>query len=302
MKLEKAFSFIFAVFILLTVSGCTGTPILPISGETPKPTRQWKIIPTQISVSALKDGWQGVLVDIALENLSGQFASPAITTTNTVISTQEGYTYPATAWSITWSAAQTQQIEFGDLLPPGFRIRGEYHNDVINHQTFYQFTAKIAQNTHATKLTLPGYGDIDLNNVSSVTFPGGDSYAKIRKPGDMLEIPGKARLTVLSFTKETLPMESDRPERDRITAPLRFENLNKGYDTTLNITFTILGDDGFIGFARYYPMGSMECSPELKAGPAQTIETKVCLFVQSGTKNLRLILTGDLNEVYDTGF
>lgn len=293
MKLKHPFFYALTALVLLSATACA-----EMFKVASKPAQPWKIIPTEVQVSPWSEGWQWVSIEIALENTSGQFATPNIPTSNTILVTREGYTYPVTtvAHAVINKNATTlgpgaNSISFVTPLPPGFRAVGYYVKGWSD--TAYRFQAQIAQNTHVSKLSVPGYGDIDLQNLTRVTFPGGESYRNTRKLNEVLEIPGKARFAVVSFSKEG----------NRVYAGLWFENLNKGYNTTLDISFTLLSDDGVIIFPGEYVLGGRhECYPQLTANPAQTIVRKVCFLPYQGAKNMKLILTGDFNEVYDLGF
>jgi len=277
MKVRKVFPFALVGLALVIINACVEAPRIGLPVSSPKPAEQIRIIPIKLDISPPQNGWQSVNVEAAFENISGQWSSGTIETDSSVLVTKEGYSYPVSTSDWAW------------MLPPGFRFHG-YVGSWVGPYTI-AFKAQIAQNTHVQKLVVPMYGDIDLENISPVTFPGGDSY-RLKKIGDVLEIPGKGRISVLSFSREA----------DRITAVLRFENLDKGYETSLQIGFIILGDDGFLRPATLssdYGYGS----PKITAGPAQTIETNVGCSVEPSVKNLRLILTtGDVNEVYDTGY
>jgi len=286
-----------------------------------QPAGRWEIIPTVVIGSPGEGGWQYVMIVFALENRTGQFSTPYIVTANSSLTTEEGYSYPAEAQESISDETEghsqpTNVITFHGVLPPGIRpweeiYDGKYHG-------FYTFHSRIAQNTHPQKLTIPGYGDINLKGVPFRTSMdgsyywgtlGGLTYSPIRKAGETVEIPGKARLTVLGFTRETWPEGYYYPiDVEVLRVLLRLENLSAGYETSLNISFTAfglesseIGDFGILGSPLEGALGSLECQPVLTMGPAQTIETNLCVIIPKGLENVRLILAGDVNEVYDTG-
>lgn len=301
------------VLLLLLVSTNFLTACKSGSSSFP-PTAQWEIIPTLVEISPAEGGWQDVRIKIAFENKTGRFSTPDIlVSTNSIITVEEGFSYPVTArrfFRVGLSGSRYTELGrvgfVGDVFtteafPPGFRIKGYYQDSYAGIQ-MDEFYARIAQNTHPEKITIPNYGDVDLKNVVSVDFPGGGNYSPLRKVGDTIEITGKARLTILSFTKETFAtVNDDVPAVDIITAWIKLENLSAGYQTSLQLAFFALNDDGIFGRTYSFTHNS-DCQPALTVGPAQTIETKVCLYMPSNSKNIRVILTGEANEVYETGY
>ena len=260
-------------------------PLVLTAPTTHSPER-WEIIPTLVEVSPAQGGWQRVRIEIALENRTHQFSAPQISTEGTTLITEEGYSYAVnTMVDMSYRLYPVTEIAFREPLPPGFRQRGMYDDD---HMGSYEFKSSIAEDTHPKALHIPAYGDIDLTDLSPVSFPGGDTYSPVRNAGETVQIPNKARLTVVDFGKET---------GDRVTATLKLENLSEGYGTTLHISFRVIGDDGLVS-----RLHGRQCWPTLTIGPAQTIDTTACFIMPRGSTDVFMILSGDIDEVYDTGY
>jgi len=313
MRIRIAITCIF-IGLTLAASACNVLPGVVPGTATPEPGR-WRIIPTKVEIEPIGGGWQCVRIEVAYENGTQEFSTKRFAMDGSYIVVKEGFTYPVWARynDAGCGAGPAGGHEghaiglFGDcVLPPRFRARGLF--SAIGwglgsgaNEYYWCLHARIAQSTHPSKVIIPAYGEIDLEkDRRDVVFPAEAPSMPEKKAGDAIEVPGRAILTVERFTREKPDASEYLAELDRVTAYLRFENLNPGYEESLTVRFELIGDDGF--FHKTANLGDCRCWATLSAGPAQTTETKVCFAVRPTTKNLKLILTGDVNAVYDTGF
>ncbi|MBC8492349.1 MAG: hypothetical protein H8D43_01085 [Chloroflexi bacterium] len=309
MRVKIAIACIF-IGLTLTASACNVLPDVVPGTATPEPGR-WRIIPTEMEVKPTGGGWHSVRIEVAYENGTQEFSTKQFAMDGSYIVVEEGFTYPVWARDAGlgpgWGNSPFIGVEDYGVLPPGFRARGI--REVIGgwgvgqgvNEHYRCLHAQIAQDTHPSRIVIPAYGEIDLEqDIRNVVFPREALSMPEREAGDAVEVPGRAMLTVERFTREKLDVSESFGELDWVTAYLRFENLNAGYAEGLTVHFGLIGADGF--FHTAYQLQDCDSWPTLSAGPAQTTETKVCYAVRPTTKNLKLILTGDVNAVYDTGF
>jgi hypothetical protein len=276
---------------------------LPVASSTRNPTPtsppyltgQWNILPLSVDISPAKDGWQSVEIPIALENGTGLFAVPDTSLfSDTELTTEEGFSYPV---KISYPTP-ILGLSVSYTLPPGFRFRGTHDYDE-GGKGFYLYT-KIAQDTRPQKIIIPGHGEFDLAQISPTTFPGGETYSPVRRVGDEFAVSDQIRITVL---ETELKADRDRQKVDNASVLLRIKNLNAGYETELKDTVcTTIDDNGFLGYPScLFGEGSGHLT-NFTLGPNQAKEVEFCILVPKNSKNLRFLLSGDINEVIDTGY
>jgi hypothetical protein len=260
---------------------------------------RWEIIPTKVEISPNENGWKYVRIEIALKNKTTGSSKPSINVADTKLLTKpDAHSYPAQAFRTTTTTGETSEIELKGFLPPNFLLRGECRDDAF---MFYEFQARIPDDTFPWKLIILGYGEIPVSETPSVTqmiypYPTTEpTYSPTQNMGQPIEIPGKATLTVVNFSwAKGWPKIDNRPPHDRITATLRLAN-SQAYTTTRNLEFAALGSSGFLGYNLADVPG---CKPTLTLAPSQTITTPLCIMVPPDEQNVRFIMTGDTYGVY----
>jgi len=181
MRIRIAITCIF-IGLTLAASACNVLPsVVPVTA-TPEPGR-WRIIPTKVEVEPAGDGWQNVRIEIAFDNGTQEFSTKRFAMDGSYIVVKEGFTYPVWARDAGlgpgWGNSPFIGVEDYGALPPGFRGRGI--RKVIGgwgvgrgvNEHYECLHAKIAQNTHPSKIVIPAYGEIDLEqDIRDVVFPG----------------------------------------------------------------------------------------------------------------------------------
>lgn len=294
---SKYFTTSSMVLVLLLTMGCLSSSIAtPVS-------KQIQIVPISLTKApSAEAGWQDIIIGIVFVNSSGNFLSGEIWnllspgSDSVTLTTAEGYSYNLSPQGYVVEDEFPIGLKNAIFtLPPGFIFRGFADIDMSKHSLFsviYELRGRIAQNATPQALNIAGFSTIPLENISSPVFPGGENYP-LKHVGDSIEIADRFALTIISFTKNTY---QEYDNASIVTATLRFENLNKGYQEELNIESYLIGDDGITSLRLGCP------EPKLSAGPLQTIQTQVCFLVDENTQNLRMVIFGDVNDVFDTGY
>ncbi len=281
-----------------TAAAASHSPPAPSGGNpqvNPAPLAgRWKIIPARIAyLPATEEGWRNVRIDVAFENESSSYSSPLIPTKDAVLFTDPIHFYPVQTLRTTGSIViTTDVIAFSAKVPKGFRVHGEYQNDAI---MAFCFSAKIPQNTQPIFLRIPGYaGDISTLDPKLPDFPGGDSTVPVHPPDTQIYIPGKAHVTIGKFTRsDAWPLA-----HDLITATITIANESQLGDTIVNLQYFPIGEDGIIGA----PFTSdQNCKLDFTRGPKIVRPSAICMIIPNNTKGVKIIFTGDMNEVFDSG-
>ena len=258
------------------------------------PADRWAILPiTTTEYPADKPGWQIVRVDLAVENQSQHFAAPTIPTEHAAMITNK-QAYPADTYRTTGSISNTvNQIAFQSELPPGFRLQGEYQSDAV---VSYCFVAKIPTSTVPMALSIPGFKSyVSLTATQNITFPFTANRQTFLDPDKGFEIPQSIQVTFGKFhLKQWWPSN-----HDLITTTVSITNTSDASDEKIQLDYRLIGDDGIVG-APY--SGLPECQTNIMAGPRQHITTELCVLLPHGVNNIKLIIYGDYEGVFNVNF
>ena len=309
-------------FLLLA---CESETLYPPSAQDPThadpahPPGRWEILPISVSEFPAENGWKYVRVQIAFENKTPIFSRPAIPVNGSLLFSNH-YTvplaYPLEAFETTGYNTRTVTIldfanaitvnGYSTSLPPGFRFGGAYRNDAV---VFYYFQAKTAIGATPVKLHIPPYGgdvadeDILLTPTLSIANP----MVKYDRPVQTtntapLEIAGKASLVVTDITlKKKESSAYGTLMHDRVEVKIKLCNTIPGKDTTVTLYATAIGSKGVLGTPFYDEV--LGCKkPPFVLGPRQEITTTICSILPPDSSGIKVIMTGDVNEVYITPF
>lgn len=270
--------------------------------------------------SSESGGWKFYVVNFALENQSDQWLPVAVDTGKGIVETQEGFNYDA------------EPIRYSDMtpllhgepiaIPPDFRIAGST-DDYNGFENALQLVFNAAETAYPLQVNFGNYGMINLTNIptsgaslsesisllvqnGSYTFPTNKPRTSYKNMGDTVEIPNQARITFLQAYRSQYGIF------DGVTIDVQFQNLNAGYDTTINAGCYMIDGMGFIRWnkedTRFY------------AGPGQTNTTKIGFYLWNPSKafygdnsldsatldllrhNSKLICRGDFEAIFNLDF
>lgn len=311
---------ILIVFILGNImAACSSSGPLR-SGSPARPTDptlgRWEIIPSQPSEFPENGtGWKNVRIPVSIENRTNRFAHALIPVGGSqlyIIQTPANGTlavnYSAELWETKGSGpVLVKEINYlsAGPMPPRLRIAGVYINNAVS---LYFFQSRIPTAATSVSLGIPGYPDhIPLPQPSTTPIPISNqppNYgAQATKTlGQTFDIPGKATLVVTTITT-TRQMENsfNRIAHDRITVTLTVKSTNSLSDSEVNIEATAIGNKDIMGSALYDEV--IGCAkPPFRVGPTMPTTRMLCAILPYNSTGVRVILTGDVNEVYVPGF
>ncbi len=291
---------VICVALVLLGTACGGTSALASAAQTsPAPTAnpspgRWEIMGV-LNARPLtsKEGWKVIQIDIVLENKTYAFRAPTIKTTGARVYTDASTFFEAKTFRTTGlTFVPADEIKFSAKIPHGYRMKGEYLNDVV---VSYCFTATIPYTAAPKFVRIPGYdGDIVVYTNPSLVFPRDLNDVPLRTPDSPpMEIPGKATLTVSAFDrKHWWPTIYHR-----ISATITLTSTLALSNTKVSLHFLPLGDDGIVGA----PFNdTSDCQTKLELVPLQKETSRICAIIPHQAKNIHMIFFGDLNEVFDT--
>ncbi len=263
------------------------------------------LVPMRIALSPANLGWQTVTITLAYENRSNSFEKLSYSTKNATLFTKEGYTYPAQLSYVNEASASTVSLSQEPLwLPPGFRFWSTYtHNELTDVRSFYKIQARIAQNTTPSLVSIAGYGDLDLQNIShaALEFPIAKEIAQIETIGHSMTLPRKqAKLTVTGIKKKPFYFDRTGPRSDLFIVTVLQENLDAGYDTKVPF-FTIgINGEGIVGSLPLTTQNTLkECSLFPTLGPSQSATVTGCTVLPEDSKDVRIVLAIKTNIAYE---
>jgi len=284
----------------------------PESADAVPEPGTWRIIPTSLEVETTNEGGRSVTIDVAFENGTEEFSMKEFETDGSYLTAQGGATFPVTGFSRSGSivegggATERTAIGVASVLPPGFRARGvrtvwvSYGFVTEVADNYSQLLAEVADDAHLAKLTIPDYGELDLEGeVGNPAFPGEARGISVFEVGNGVEVPARAILTVTRATREAIEHSGDFGEFDRVTVYISYKNLTNSYDDTFAVHLSLIGDDGF-----FYELVTGDGAggiQRLRADAGETITFDKGYAVPPTTKGLKLIATGGVNAVFDTG-
>jgi len=293
--------------LILPSAACAPAPatIPPIAAPEPG---TWRIIPIGLEVEAASDGKQTVTVDVAFENGTDEHTVKEFKTDGSYITVEGGDTFPVTVFSTSedwgWTAQRTA-IGVDFALPPTFGARGirvvtiGYDGIAELGDIYWQLLADVPDNAHPTKLTIPDYGELNLDvQLRSPTFPGEARGVPVYEVGEGAEVPDKAVLTITRVTREAMELPGEAGHFDRVTVYISYKNLMDSYDDTFSVHLSLIGDDGFFHQVVFHEEEQLPYR-RLRADAGETMTFEKWYVVAPETKGLMMIATGGVNALFD---
>jgi len=287
----------------------------PIVVEESAPESPINLSPIAIESSDPSGGWIYHNVYFAFENQSTQWLPVTLDSGQGVVETQEGFNYNGDP--IRYSSMIPLLYGEPISIPPGFRIVGSTDN-YNGFENVFQFQFSSADTTTPLKINFANYGAIDLVNIPKASlndvimsriaagdypFPTDQPRTSFSNIGDSIEIPNQAKLTFLQAYPSEYGVFAG------VTVDIEIQNLNPGYDTTVNAGCYMIDGMGFIRWnkedTRFY------------AGPGQTNTTKLGFYLWNPSKafygdnaldsvtrdavlsNAKLICRGDFEAIFN---
>ena len=267
----------------------------------------WKIkvlgleISKSIDQGQTEEGWQNILIRLAVDNDTGRSSS------------LPGTDQPITDVQLVMSSGETFPLRFNDYykyihgfnvseIPAGFRFCGRY----LDYEGigYLGLEGKLPQGAQPVRIVFPGgeFEDVDLTRTPMITFPGGLDKRYYKKAGDQIEIPGQLRVSVISFKRDW-----NYRRGNRLMAQVKIESLSET-DVNYWLIGKYLGGDGLLS---HYVTG--ECNMGVYGEvlrPAQTKERTLCGIVSDKATDFRFFLQIYLGsfrqaqalEVFDNGY
>jgi len=276
-------------------------------------------MPIFIQSSEPSGGWKYYTVNFALENQSSQWLPIAVDTGQGTVETEKGFNYDANP--IRYSKMPPLLYGKPIAIPPSFRIAGSTDN-YNGFENALQLVFNVADTANLLRVNFGNYGIIDLTNIpsgaslsdtisllvqnGSYIFPTNQPRTSFKNMGDTVEIPDRARITFSQAYRSQYGIF------DGVTIDVQIQNLNAGYDTTINAGCYMIDGMGFIRWnkedTRFY------------AGPGQTNTTKIGFYRWNPSKafygdnsldsatldvirhNAKLICRGDFEAIFNLDF
>lgn len=244
----------------------------------------------------MPENWITFRVEFGLVNNDKNYVAPRFPAENVQLYARFAETKsPETPYLVTpitvtgASNARVREIVFQARLPIHFQIRGEYQNDRL---LTYCFESKIPRFATPTYYSIPRYGKIDyaLFNWTSA-FNG---YTKFRQPCEQISIGDPFYFSACNFKRD----DNFHPAHDLITADLFIVSADPTRDTAVKLKYYPLTESGIVGAAY---TDTLNCKPLLTVGPYVGKPSRICAIVPKGATNIKMIFTGDVNDIYDTG-
>lgn len=244
---------------LSSIEPPTVEPTFPPTQEALKGV-VWKIIPISVQMSEPSNGWVYYSFQYVLENQGDQTSQPYPSTGNGTVETEEGFTYSSE------HVRTKASFPSGAVVPPKFRIVGSSDPIQGNDNTFSTFFS-VAENSHPTRIVFSDYGVLELNVVdsSSLSFPTDEPRSSFLDLEQTLEVSDSIKLT---FKK---PHISGYGIYTGLTIDVEFENLNQGYDSSLDIHCIMIDGKGYIR--------GDQGTKRFVAGPGQTVTNSLVFYI-----------------------
>jgi len=273
--------------------------------DTPFPARGVAPDPSPLDADS---GWKFVNIRLAFENPSNSFVT--INSWNSLsgikLKTEQGWLYEFdTSWDMITLDAFLPFWQYNKniitdrfKIPGGFRIAGSNLFETYAYDSrleYYFLRFRAAEKSSVYTLLIPGYPDIELkSNLNDIVFPTTLPNNSFRAKGDIINISDKGSLRVLDFARTN----------DSDTAFLQAElsNNSEGYDQKFNIGFIFVGDDGIFRCQESETFGGLthldlDMPEYISVGPGQTENLKIKTYIPNDVKNIKLIVTGDIDVV-----
>lgn len=214
-------------------------------------------------------------------------------------------------------------------LPPGFRVKGVFNsllgspmiNFSPNDTEMYisRVTFRVGEKTSGYRLNVPNLPEIDLRkgiaSLSQLKFPTDRPDSDFKNPGTTINIPDKGSVTFEGIVDRTpyvknsfLKLPNKNPGTEA-KIKFRFHNGSIGYAQSFKLRAKIFGDDGILytlltqDAMKEFPNqplywdGYLVSAREVPPGNDRIEE--VDIIISSGLKNGKLVVSGDINEIFN---
>ncbi|MBI5650177.1 MAG: hypothetical protein HZC40_07010 [Chloroflexi bacterium] len=246
------------------------------------------------------NGYKYVRIPIAVENQTFQFIYPSkINVADSKIFTSQG-PYSADLFETTGvSPTKVTMIDYPEhgLVPPGFHLHGIYRNGAVSK---YFFQAQMPQAAFPFTLMIPEYpNQISLTATLPMTAVTSPPNRYVIPKDTPVEIAGKAVLTVSNIVTNTAnnPHQMDTPIYDRVMITVHLKSRVDSGDTKVTVYATAVGDNCIMGFPAFdEPLGCKR--PPFALGPSTTQTVTLCALVPRGSRDVYVILYGDVHAAY----
>lgn len=247
----------------------------------------------EIYESEAEPGWKYVNVQLGLKNDTGEFIDindvPFLENKEEIkLTTEQGWTYSLSedSYDSFFPLLGNKFEENFYKIPGNFTIVGSYFKK--NSIGYYYLRFKVAEKSSDYKLILPGYPEIDLSKINNnVILPTSLPDSSFNSFGDNLPISNKGFLIVEDFKIDPISEEAI------INATIN--NASEGYGQEFNLNFFIIGNDGILRAPETYKNENSNYPIEI--GPGQSHQIGETFSIKEGLKNLKLIITGDMEAV-----
>lgn len=280
-----------------------------ISEETPFPAKG--VSQDHLFDKTAEPGWKYVNIRLAFENSSDNFIDIYSweSLSGIKLLTEQDWSYDLDMLKSIGKDAflPFYQFEFKIdtdrfKIPGGFRIAGDNLFENFPRDKWcesYYLRFKVAEKSSGYTLIIPGYPDTKItNNLNSIVFPTTLPNSSFRAIGETLNIPEKGNLKILDFSRD--------PDSSMANLTSELFNASGGYNQEFNLGFIFVGDDGIFRCQEFIweRAGTEDVSlfrlalpGPITLGPEQTEILKANTYIPSNVKNIKLIITGDMNAV-----
>ena len=248
---------------------------------TPIPPPTWRLYASAIKSLGTSEGYTQYQVNLVAENQSNTWATLSFRGATANVETQEGYIYPVT---------DIQNVAVDLQIPPKFRIAGYYPSYSARLLTV---SFRAAQTSRPVRIKIPGFDNVDLTALRVFSFPTEEPRTAFKNIGDSIDIPQKAKITL---QRAPIAKSSSYSNQFAQTTEIVFQNLNQGYETTLDARCYLI--DG-IGVIR---TSDLTNSRIFSAGPGLTVQKQSTWALDPDPKartNIKLVCFGEFKAIFN---
>jgi hypothetical protein len=291
--------------------------------------------PDNLNKYPAEQGWRWIRVESGIENRGNQplELSENETGYRPVIRTAEGYEYGSNYDNQYVGIMNWFEPVVG--LPPGFRCKGViasgYGNDEVPcgdvtsmeellgaFSPIGSWVFKVAQNTSGYRFSLPGFPELNLDE--EIAKNSGLKYPTDRPDSDFPDIDGSS-FTIgdgpIRLTFGPLKREPDLAGTGMVLGEGPFlsglqyysfdiesENLDAGYEHSFFFQMRSLADDGVVCYNSLVreldeAVYVKDVCLQVPLGPGISTKSSLLLAFPASVASAKLILTGDVNEVFN---
>lgn len=240
-------------------------------------------------------GWKYVSINLGLKNDTKEFIDinnvPFFENKEEIkITTKQGwsYSYPESGDSFFPLMGDRFQDALY-LIPNNFTIIGSYFH--FNSIGYYYLRFKVAEKSSDYKLILPGYPEINLNEINkNIILPTDLENSSFFNLGDNLSIDDKGSLVVGYFKRN--------PISNEVTVYAIISNSSEGYSQIFNLYFFVIGNDGILRASQSFK--NIFTSSQIEVGPGQNYLIEELFDIDKQLENPKLIISGDIGVVINS--